>query len=53
MGTAYAAEDISTDVVSDSVDDAVVVDAIQEDKKILMIVFQQYLKQYLMIQMKI
>ena len=31
IGTASAAEDISTDVVSDSVDDAVVVDAIQED----------------------
>ena len=31
MGTASAAEDISTDIVSDSVDDAVVVDAIQEE----------------------
>lgn len=31
MGTACAAEDISTDIVSDSVDDAVVVDAIQEE----------------------
>ena len=31
IGTASAAEDISTDVVSDSVDDAVVVDAIQEE----------------------
>ena len=31
MGTAYAAEDISTDVVSDSVDDAFVVYAVPED----------------------
>ena len=31
IGTASAAEDISTDVVSDCVDDAVVVDAVQED----------------------
>ena len=31
IGTASAAEDISTDIVSDSVDDAVVVDAIQEE----------------------
>ena len=31
MGAASAAEDISTDIVSDSVDDAVVVDAVQEE----------------------
>ena len=31
IGTASAAEDISTDVVSDSVDDTVVVDAVPED----------------------